>query len=392
MQFENFLQLNPILQALCGCFVIIFFIQLYYYVYYYSCVWFLGDKIKKGYENHTKNRPPVSVIICAKNEADNLKKYLPKILDQEYPEFEVIVVNDGSTDETSELLKKLQDKYKNLYQTFLPMDAKYTSRKKTCVTFGIKAAQYDHLLLTDADCVPTSKHWIANMVRNYTSETDIVLGYGAHGYKEGFVNSLICYDTMFIAMQYMGFAIRHKPYMGVGRNLSYKKNIFFKNKGFASHLGLASGDDDLFVQEVATPTNTRVEFNPEGSTLSMREMTYKSFVIQKERHISTSSRYDSGTKMRIGSEVLSRGLFYALLIFLTVYFAATKAYTFASIALTLGLLRFIVQLVVINKTAKQMGEKPYYLSIPLFDILLPLITLDVMTFGKQNSRRNNIWR
>lgn len=366
-------------------------VQVYYYVNYYSCIWRLGEKIKSGKSNYSKKRPPVSVIICAKNEADNLTKYLPTVLAQEYPEFEVIVVNDGSTDETSELLERLQKQHKNLYHTFLPMDAKYTSRKKACLTVGIKAARYDHLLMIDADCKPASKYWIANMVQNYTPEADLVLGYGAHGYKDGFVNSLICYDVMFIAMQYMGFAIKHKPYMGVGRNLSYKKSLFFKNK-FASHLDLASGDDDLFVNEVATPTNTRVEFSPQGSTLSMREMTYKSFLIQKERHLTTSARYKSDTKMRIGTEVLSRGLFYALLFILLAFFLATGNYVFAACIFAIGLIRFIMQIIVINNTAKQLNEKPFYFSIPLFDILLPLITLKIMTIGKRSAQRDNMWR
>lgn len=389
---DEFLSLSPITQIICAVFVFSFIIQAYYYLRYYTGIWSLSSKINKGNHPYCKKKPPVSVIICAKNEADNLEKFLPSVLEQDYPEFEVIVVNDGSTDESSDLLEKLQKRYPNLYHTFLPMDAKYMSRKKMCLTVGIKAARFEHLLLIDADCQPASKYWIANMVQNFNDKTDIVLGYGAHAFKNGFVNSMICYDIMFIAMQYMGFAIKGKPYMGVGRNLAYKKSLFFKNKGFASHLNLVSGDDDLFIQEVANRHNTSVEFSERSISLSNREMSFRDFRLQKERHLSTSSKYTSASKTRIGCEVLTRGLFYTTFIALLILFLSFQHFIFAGITAGLFLLRFIIQAIVINKTCKYLQEKMYILSIPLFDIFLPLLTLYIISFGKIGVKEDSMWR
>jgi len=373
-------------------FAVIFLIQAYYYLYYYSGILFYNRKMKKGKITYNNTKPPVSVIICAKNESDNLDAFLPIILEQDYPKYEVIVVNDGSTDESNEILARYEEKYPHLYHTFLPMGAKYMSYKKICLTVGIKAAKYDDLLLIDADCEPAGKNWISSMVRNFVGKSEIILGYSGHKYKKGLLNGMISFDILFIAMQYMGFALKRKPYMGVGRNLSYKKELFFKNKGFASHLNLASGDDDLFIKEVANKENTRVEFSRESITWSARKMTFKSFIYQKERHLSTSSNYALGTRIRIGMEILSRALFYALFITLTAYLISVENYVVAAMVGGVFLLRYMLQLIVINCTANILGEKKFISSILFFDIFLPLVSLYIFTIGKIGAKKHSMWR
>jgi glycosyltransferase involved in cell wall biosynthesis len=389
---EFFWDLSNTAQILGTIFIAAFLIQAYYYLYYYSGMIFYNRKMKKGKIVYNTTKPPVSVIICARNEAENLAAFLPLILEQNYPEYEVIVVNDGSTDESNEILGRYEEKYPHLYHTFLPMEAKYMSRKKICLTVGIKAAKYENLLLIDADCEPAGKEWISNMARNFTGKSEIILGYGGHKYKKGLLNKMISFDVLFIAMQYMGFALKRKPYMGVGRNLSYKKELFFKNKGFASHLNLSSGDDDLFIKEVANKENTRVEFSPESVTWSARNMTFKTFLYQKERHLSTSPRYKFGTQLRIGMEIFSRTLFYALFIALVAYFIDAQNYIAAGITGGVFLLRYIIQLIVINCVAGILREKKFAFSILFFDIFLPLISIYIFTFGRIGAKRQSMWR
>jgi cellulose synthase/poly-beta-1,6-N-acetylglucosamine synthase-like glycosyltransferase len=255
------------------------------------------------------------------------------------------------------------------------------------LTVGIKAAKNDILLLTDADCRPASKDWITNIVRNFDDKTDLVLAHGAYFKQKGFVGKLIGYDTFTIALQYMGFALAGKPYMGVGRNLAYRRRTFFENKGFASHLKLQSGDDDLFVSEVATNKNTRVEISPESLTYSVPKRTFRSWYVQKLRHLTTSPYYKAGIKMRIGIETFSRFVFYA-----TLLIALLFNNMWLSIAVgIIFLLRYIMQLIIINKTAKRMNEQRFYLSILIFDILLPLINLYILLFSKKKKRSIIIW-
>lgn len=176
MFLEKFLELDIATQVLAGIFLLSFVVQAFYYLYYYAGVIYYNRKLHRGDVKHRIKQPPVSVIICSKNEAENLEALLPTVLEQRYPEFQVVVVNDGSTDESTEVLDRYAKKYPNLYHTFLPIGAKYMSRKKMCITVAVKAAKYDHLLLIDADCRPDSDQWISEMVRNFTEKKELVIG------------------------------------------------------------------------------------------------------------------------------------------------------------------------------------------------------------------------
>ena len=181
--------------------------------------------------------------------------------------------------------------------------------KKFALTLGIKAAKYDYLLLTDADCYPRDKDWISSMAKHFFNKT-IVLGYGAYEKHKGLLNKLVRFDTFQVAMQYFSYALIGKTYMGVGRNLAYKKSLFFDNKGFATHLHLPSGDDDLFIKEVATYNNTAISIEYSSHTLSVPKMNWKSWIRQKSRHLSTGIYYKNYHKLMLGSWTLSQILFW----------------------------------------------------------------------------------
>lgn len=370
-----------------GLLLLAFIYQLYFYLRYLNGVLRLRTRIKKDKVYFLTEQPPVSVIICAKDESDNLRKFLPFVLQQEYPNFEVIVINDGSTDESDILLNDLSVEYPNLRTTFVPVGANNLSTKKLGLTLGIKAAKNDWLLFTDADCMPEDKFWIARMARNFNPETEFVLGYGAYFNKKGFLNRLITYDTLFIALQYMGMAAAHKPYMGVGRNMAYRKDTFFAQKGFASTLHLSSGDDDLMVNKASTSKNTRVEISSDSITWSEPNQTYKGWFYQKKRHLSVSAYYKSSSKFRLSLEPMTRGLFYLA-------FIAALVFGGLIVQIAAGVLflaRLIVQFCVINGSSKHFGERKYILTLPIFDIYLPLVSLYILTIGKTTSRRKPRW-
>jgi len=256
--------LNLFNEILLYTFFAVTIIQIIYYL-----LIFLRIIIYKQSTNEEINEP-VSVIICARNEAENLQKFLPTILEQKYSNFEVIVVNDSSTDDTDVVLRKFQNSYPNLYVTYIDRDLDYKHGKKLAVTIGLKAAKNDLVLFTDADCIIDSNLWIENMQKMFTPKTKIVLGYGGYIKERGLLNKMIRYDTLFVAIQYFSYALIGMPYMGVGRNMAYRKSLFFENKGFASHLKIVSGDDDLFVNENATKKNTKIVINKLAFTFLMQ--------------------------------------------------------------------------------------------------------------------------
>ena len=199
---------------------------------------------------------------------------------------------------------------------------KHSIGKKFALTMGIKSAKYDYLLLSDADCFVESKHWITSMVHNFKS-SDIVLGYGNYEKKPGLLNMMIRFDSYIVALQYLSFSLKSLTYMGVGRNLAYKKSLFFKNKGFANHLHIPSGDDDLFIKEVAEDSNVIIEMSKNSHTISKAKDSWSSWIRQKKRHFSTSSLYSLNVKFLLGLFPLSQLLFFGslcLLIILKVSF------------------------------------------------------------------------
>ncbi len=366
-------------------------IQLGFYFIPYTAILRRTRKIKKGDVPHTVEQPPVSIIICARNEGDNLHRFLPLVLEQNYEDYEVIVVNDGSCDDTEEIIKDLQKVYHNLYITNIPQETRIISHKKLAITVGVKAAKNEILLFTDADCRPLTPNWITSIVRNFNDQTEFVLGHGNYYREHGFISKMVSYDTLTIAMQYMGFAQLGYPYMGVGRNMAYRKSTFFNHKGFAGFLHVASGDDDLLINAFGKKHNTRIEPSLEAETLSLPKTTFRDWYYQKLRHLSTVDVYQSSSKMWIGLEPLSRGLFYLTILLLTIFNYNNPV--ILSIVIGSFLLRFLTQFIIINLTAKTYKDKGFGLSIILFDILLPLINLYILTIGKIFRRKAKfIWK
>lgn len=342
-----------------------FLIQIYYYWFYFGRLLFFNPQ-KQDYCTET---PPVSIVICAKNEEHNLKAFLPDILNQSYPNFQVVVVNDCSSDETEDYLLQISSNYPNLYHTTIKPDPIFEHGKKLALTIGIKAAKHELLLLTDADCKPTSNQWLATMVRNFTPKTEIILGYGAYEKSKGLLNNIIAYDTFFAAVQYLSFALAHKAYMGVGRNLAYRKALFFSHKGFASHSFLKSGDDDLFVNKAAQKTNVRVEISPEAQTISVAETSFRKWLRKKRRHLTTGKYYKKGDKFRLSLEVISRELFYISLIS-ALFFPIARW-----VALGTFIFRLVNQLVILNVISKKINERRFFTGVLFYDMFMPIIYL-----------------
>ncbi|MEN9599133.1 MAG: hypothetical protein RL596_1444 [Bacteroidota bacterium] len=340
-----------------GLFCLIIFIQLSYYLFFFRKL-----AVYQPEEKDTMVQHPVSVIVCARDEAHNIVKNLPGILVQDYKTtHEIVLVNDNSTDETKYVIDEFKRSFKNLNLIELTQEAKMISGKKFPLSMGIKSAKYEIVLLTDADCVPASEHWIQKMQATYNETTEIVLGYGAYHKKSGILNKLIRFETFHTALQYLSYALAGTPYMGVGRNLSYKKNIFFKNKGFSSINQIPSGDDDLFINQVATPTNTKINIDPDTHTLSEPSSTWNEWMTQKYRHYTTSKFYKSKHKMLLGLYSLSLFLVYPLL-------AASMVLFTWWIALAVYAIRLITQGFIYFKVMRKLNEKDLFAWFLLFDI------------------------
>jgi glycosyltransferase involved in cell wall biosynthesis len=346
-------------------FVAVTAIQLFYYLWFFSRIAFYRPKPKTRSQQHA-----VSVIICARDEDENLARNLPGVLVQSYPStFEVVAVNDNSLDDSKYILQELKKTFKKLNVVELTQEAVHISGKKYPLSIGIREAKYEVLLLTDADCVPASEHWIEKMQAAYDDETEIVLGYGAYHKKGGLLNKLIRFETCNTALQYLSYALAGMPYMGVGRNLSYKKGLFFRSKGFSSINHIPSGDDDLFVNKTATKKNTAVVIDPDAITRSIPKTTWKGWLQQKARHYTTAKYYRPKHKFFLGLYFSSQFIFYPLL-------AASIIFYDWRFALGVFGLRLLVQGWIWYKSMKKMGEQdlwPWFFFLDLWMFFYYLI-------------------
>ncbi|MFC2119269.1 glycosyltransferase [Bacteroidota bacterium] len=344
-------------------FGISFIIQLFYYIRFNTALIFYKPETSK------LKQEPVSIIICAKDEGENLQKFLPMILEQDYPDYEVIVVNDRSEDNTEYILEVFKKKYSFLYSTQIKENFDKGRGKKLALTIGIKAAKNELLLFTDADCQIKSTRWLAEMQKNFKAGIQIVLGYGAYKEKEGMLNKFIRTDTSLIAIQYLNYSLRACPYMGIGRNIAYRKSLFFSNKGFASHYHLDSGDDDLFVNETATSSNTAIEISEESFTWSEPPTSFNEWLGMKKRHFTTSKYYKPKYKLLLGLELLSRILFYTNFVILC------SLGSFLWITLLLFFFRLLFQIVLFKLSLNRLNEKNLLLYSLFYDILFPVFGL-----------------
>lgn len=380
------------IKAILIVFVVTLFIQLFYYLHYYNGIIRYNRKIKKNLINYTSSKPAVSIIVCANNEVENLSMNLPKLLEQNYPSYEVIVVNDGSTEESCNLLKQLVKKYPNLHHTFLPREAKYTNRKKMCLNIGIKAAHNEQLIIVDADCEPESNAWLSYIMRNYTSEVDLVLGFSDFREKKGFLNKLIGYENLLSTMQFMGFALKGRVIKGNGHNISYKKSIVVKNKAVSSHLRLEYGDDDLLVQEISTAKNVRIEFSPDSVIHANRKISFKNYLYDKEKKLMTQEQYKKSLKALLYIDKISNLAYKIILIGLLSYSLVSTDRLLLLITFSIFFIKATTHSIVVNKTAKILREKNFYLTSLLIEFIKPFISLYVLIKKSMSKNKKNTWK
>jgi poly-beta-1,6-N-acetyl-D-glucosamine synthase len=355
-------------------------IQLFYYIFFYAAVNFYKIPAKKT------AKAPVSLIICARNEAENLKKFLPSILEQNYADYEVIVVNDCSEDNSYLILGNYLLQYPHLRVSTVNKDPKFTHNKKFAQFIGIKAARNDLLLFTDADCQPQSDNWLENMISHFHGKTDFVLGYGGYLKGKGFLNRYIRYDSLSIAIQYLGMAIRGIPYMGVGRNLAYRRSLFFANNGYGAHNHLISGDDDLFVNSNATGINTTVEYRKESHTRSVPSKSWKEWMIQKKRHLTTAPYYRLRDKILLVIEPVTRVLFYSSLVLLL-----CSSFNWVWISAVFGI-RLLTQFAIYYSAQKKLNEPGLLPFLIFFDLLSPLLNSVLFLSNSGSKSGKNRWR
>lgn len=347
-------------------FIAVVVVQLCYYVFVFGK--FAFAKVK----TNNPKRIPVSIIVCAKNEAENVARFVPMLMEQDYPDFEVVLIDDASSDATLDLFEAFEKQYSNIKLVKVENNEAFWGNKKFALTLGIKAATKEYLLFTDADCFPASKDWIKEMTSNFTLNKTIVLGYGAYEkVANSFLNKIIRFETMLTAVQYFSWAKSGHPYMGVGRNLAYKKEEFFNVRGFMDHMKIRSGDDDLFINQASSSKNTTICFTPESFTYSEPKKSFKDWFAQKRRHVSTASFYKSFDRMQLAVFYVSQLLFVLLSIVLLAFLHEWI------IVLSIIGFRYLFTWITLGFSAGKLKEKDVMYWFPVIELVVIFTQLNI---------------
>ena len=355
-----------IFEVLFFIFIAIVAIQFLYYV-----VFFGKFSFAKKQDLVSKNIP-VSVIVCAKNEQENVKKIIPLLLEQNYSDFEVVLIDDASSDETLDIFEEFEKQYSKIKLVKVENNEAFWGNKKFALTMGIKACKHEYMLFTDADCYPTSMDWITQMSAQFTKEKTIVLGYGAYEKIAGsFLNKIIRFETLLTATQYFSWARLGKPYMAVGRNLAYKKSEFFNVRGFMDHMKIRSGDDDLFINQAATKDNCAIAFAPESFTYSKPKTKYKKWFKQKRRHVSTAKHYKFFDKFQLAIFFLSQLSFFVVAPVLLAF-----QYQWI-IVISFVVFRYLFAWISLGYSASKLKEKDVMYWFPIIELVLIFTQLNV---------------
>ncbi len=310
-----------------------------------------------------KELPPVSVIICARNEAQNLQEHIPFIAKQSYPaDFEIIIVNDRSVDSSQSIIESFSNIYPYIKSVVISENEKILLRgKKHALAKGIENAKHEHLILTDADCHPSSSNWLRSIASKFTKNKQIVLGYSPYEKRDSMLNAIIQYETLMTGMQYLSHFEWNIPYMGTGRNLSYTKKTYCDFGGFKKIGHIQSGDDDLFICNVATGRNTNISIEKEAHCISKVPEKWADWITQKQRHLSTAKYYKWSHKLTLGAYSITHFLFYISLVF-CIFFKLGLVFV-SIIALT----KLLFQYIIFNKMRKVLNAPVYVLQLLLID-------------------------
>ncbi len=332
-------------------------------------LWLVFGKLAFYRQKHAENQSiePVSVVLCGKEIHPGREEHLLRILAQDHPDFEVIIVNESPDEEQKLYLETLTQRYPRLKIVNIGENLNFFRGRKFPLSIGIKSAGHDIIVLTDIDCMPAGDHWLSKIQAAFRPGTEIVLGYSTLLPQKGMLNSWIRFDSMLRGIRYLSFALAGEPYMGIGENLAYRKSLFYKVHGFTSHYKLMTGDDDLFINKVAGKNNTAIETETAGQVLCTGWTTFGAWLLQRKQHIETQVYFKRRHKILLGLNYLSLLLFYLTFLFLLRYPAVL-----ITVLIIFGI-RLFSFMFIIKKSMRKLNEKNLLLLSPFYELFLMLV-------------------
>ncbi len=382
--FTQYLSDTYAIALSAALFAAFIFLCLYYGLYHMRVGNHNRHRNDKGTGKPSRNElPPVSVVLTARNDAAWLKENLVYLLEQEYPEFEVVVVDYLSHDDTPYVLNTLRDYYPNLKIVPFKEDVNLFQGKKYPLSIGIKSAKNDILVLADPDCTPKNLHWLGGIVRGYKDKnTRIVLGYCGVKRTKTILGCMQQYDTLSYGASYLGSALLGHPYTGSGRNMSYRRSFFFERGAFIRHYDVADGSDDLFVYQNADRKNTAICIDPDACLTAEPKKSFALWHEERRHRVATRNRHSLASRLHEDMPYLANTLFYAAAILLIL--RGTLPWIIVAIIATL---KWTWQIICFSRLTKRFDGGYVHFAAPLLEIYFIIANTILILLPLPNNRK-----
>uniref|UniRef100_UPI004047CF7B glycosyltransferase n=1 Tax=Algoriphagus sp. TaxID=1872435 RepID=UPI004047CF7B len=295
----------------------------------------------------------VTILVTARNKFKLLKVLIPKLFEQDYAKFEVLIVNDQSTDRTKRLLEDLMAHYPKLRSVTITYTPKHVTAKKFALTLGIKVAKNDVILFTEADCIPQSNQWLRKMTAPIREEgKTFAIGFAGVQKEGNSLNSWIQFETILRALFTFSFGLWKSPFTGTGKNLSYRKSFFMDKKGFRGFWNTEGGEDSLWINTHATGANSKVVINPEAIAVANPAATWKEYIIQEKQLLHSEKFFKVEDKRKMGSYGISHALYWIGGLGLLIYFGIDLQWEHFLIVLSSMCMRSLLLLLLFHAASK----------------------------------------
>lgn len=350
-----------------------------------------ADSTNNALSSSANSVRPLSVVITAHNQANALRRNLPMFLEQDYDDYEVIVVNAASTDHTEEVLKELELRYPALHHTFVPQSARYISAKRLALTLGIRAARYENVVISEADCCPCSTQWLARLAQclSQSEHKQIVVGYANYARPRNMVERKMVFYRLYHQMTTLAHGLHHAAHRAESGNWCYSKNLFLEGNGFAGHVNLLAGAEDLLVNRNSCALNTAILIHPQA-TIRKEYPSYKHLWKQEQvfyaetcRHLKHTTLYQLKYTLRLWLPWVM------LIIYVATLFVGLQQHNYLSIGIAsvLFFLYHLIKDLAFHRSARALGERSFHCLLPLYELALPFWKMEISLLHRFKSKR-----
>lgn len=335
-----------------------FTIHLIYQLFYI----FRFNKIKK--QTSDNKLQAISIVICSKNNAEDLKENLPYFLEQDYPNYEVIVVNDGCVDDTDIVIKALQNKYDHLRTTRIPLDERFSHNKKLAQTIGIKGAKNENIIFSNPNCKPASKLWLQNLAKNW--DKSVHIGYSNFENQKKFGTNLLKNDILKRWTKAICFSSTGKTYYGNGNNMGYLKEDFFANKGFAKHSQFEAGYDHLMAYRLSKKSGSSTYISPESKVFLPTRNPFEIWANEQKYYYQSRKYISKKIKFLLDLDSTSHFFLYLSMVFCLIF---TNLYLITALVFLTCIFIAGIRFKIISSNLK---EENLFLSSYICGMIIPL--------------------